>query len=90
MTGETLLLWIVVGAIAGVLASFVVGGGYGLIGDIIIGVVGAFIGGWIFRALHVSSPFSGLAGTIFVAFIGACVLLLILHLISGTRRRVLP
>jgi uncharacterized membrane protein YeaQ/YmgE (transglycosylase-associated protein family) len=82
-----LLTWIIVGLIAGVLASLVMGGtGYGLIGDIIIGIVGAFIGGWLFRSLGVTSPFGGLAGVIFVAFIGAVVLLFILRLIRGSRR----
>ena len=81
-----LLTWLIVGLVAGVLASFVAGGGFGLIGDIIIGIVGAFIGGWIFRSLGVSSPFGGLAGTIFVAFIGAVVLLFLLRLVRGRRR----
>ena len=83
-----LLTWLIVGLIAGVLASLVMGGtGYGLIGDIIIGIVGAFVGGWIFAQLNVSSPFGGLAGTIFVAFIGAVVLLFLLHLIRGATYR---
>jgi len=83
----TLLTWLIVGLVAGVLASLVMGGtGYGLIGDIIIGIVGAFVGGWLFSALGVGSPFGGLAGTIFVAFIGAVVLLFILRLIRGGRR----
>ncbi|MGH7718790.1 MAG: GlsB/YeaQ/YmgE family stress response membrane protein [Gemmatimonadaceae bacterium] len=83
-----LLTWIIVGLIAGVLASLVMGGtGYGLIGDIIIGIVGAFVGGWLFAQLGVSSPFGGLAGTIFVAFIGAVVLLFVLRLLRGSRRR---
>jgi uncharacterized membrane protein YeaQ/YmgE (transglycosylase-associated protein family) len=86
MTLETLLLWIVVGLIAGFLASLVVGGGYGWLGDIIIGVVGAFIGGALFRTLHWSPPFRGLAGTISVAFIGAVLLLLLLRLIHRRRR----
>ncbi len=84
-----LLTWIIVGLIAGVLASLVMGGtGYGIIGDIIIGIVGAFVGGWLFSQLGVSTPFGGLAGTIFVAFIGAIVLLFVLRLIrgGGTRR----
>jgi uncharacterized membrane protein YeaQ/YmgE (transglycosylase-associated protein family) len=81
MSVETLLLWIVIGLVAGWLASAIVGGGYGVIGDIVVGVVGAFLGGFIFRALHIASPFHGLAGTIFVAFIGAVVLLVILRLI---------
>ena len=81
-----LLTWLIVGLVAGVLASLLMGGtGYGLIGDIIIGIVGAFVGGWLFSALGVSSPFGGLAGTIFVAFIGAVVLLFVLRLIRGRR-----
>jgi uncharacterized membrane protein YeaQ/YmgE (transglycosylase-associated protein family) len=79
-----LLTWIIVGLVAGVLASFVAGGGFGIIGDIIIGIVGAFVGGWIFSKLGVEPPWGGLAGTIFVAFIGAVVLLFLLRLI---RRR---
>ena len=83
-----LLTWLIVGLIAGVLASLVMGGtGYGIIGDIIIGIVGAFVGGWIFSALAVETPFSGLAGTIFVAFIGAVVLLFLLRLIRGATYR---
>jgi len=81
-----LLTWLIVGLVAGVLASFVMGGGYGIIGDIIIGIVGAFLGGWLFRTLGVGSPFGGLVGTIFVAFIGAVVLLFLLRLIRGRRR----
>jgi uncharacterized membrane protein YeaQ/YmgE (transglycosylase-associated protein family) len=83
MTLESLVLWIVIGLISGWLASAVVGGGYGLVGDIIIGVVGAFLGGIVFNALDIGVPFGGIAGTIFVAFIGAMLLLLILR---GIRR----
>lgn len=84
----SILAWIVVGLVAGVLASLVMGGtGYGIIGDIVIGIVGAFVGGWLFTALGISTPLGGLGGTIFVAFIGAVVLLLILRLIRrGTTR----
>jgi uncharacterized membrane protein YeaQ/YmgE (transglycosylase-associated protein family) len=81
MTIETVLLWIAVGLVAGWLASAVVGGGMGVVGDIVVGIVGAFIGGLIFRGLHIGTPLGGIAGTIFVAFIGAIVLLLILRLI---------
>ena len=87
MTLETILIWAVIGLIAGWLASAVVGGGYGLLGDIVIGIVGAFLGGLIFRALHVAAPFHGLAGTIFVAFIGAIALLLVLRLVRRTSAR---
>ena len=78
-----LLTWIIVGLIAGVLASLLVGSAGGIIIDIVIGVVGAFVGGWIFQAAGWHTPFAGLAGTIFVAFIGATVLLVVLHLIRG-------
>jgi uncharacterized membrane protein YeaQ/YmgE (transglycosylase-associated protein family) len=80
-----ILTWIIVGLIAGVLASLVVGGGFGILADIVIGIVGAFIGAWLFQALGVSSPFGGLAGVIFVAFVGAAVLLLILRAVRGRR-----
>jgi len=83
-----IVAWIVVGLVAGVLASLVMGGtGYGIIGDIVIGIVGAFIGGWLFARLGISSPMAGMGGTIFVAFIGALVLLFILRLLRGATRR---
>ncbi len=78
---------LIVGLVAGLLASFAVGGvGYGILGDIVVGIVGAFLGGWLFGALGVRMPVSGLAGTIIVAFIGAVVLLLLLRAIRGRRR----
>jgi uncharacterized membrane protein YeaQ/YmgE (transglycosylase-associated protein family) len=73
-----ILTWIIVGLVAGVLAGLLVGG-VGLIGDIVVGIVGAFVGGWLFRQLGVTTPFSGLAGAIFTAFIGALILLVLLH-----------
>lgn len=84
-----IIAWIVVGLIAGFLASMVMrGGGYGIIGDIIVGIVGAFIGGLIVELLFPGAGF-GLIGSIIVAFIGACILIAILRAISsGTRRRV--
>jgi uncharacterized membrane protein YeaQ/YmgE (transglycosylase-associated protein family) len=87
MSLETVLLWIVIGLIAGWLASAVVGGGYGVIGDIVVGVVGAFLGGVLFRALKIGVPLRGLPGTILVAFIGAVVLLLMLRLIRRATYR---
>jgi uncharacterized membrane protein YeaQ/YmgE (transglycosylase-associated protein family) len=88
MSGETLLIWLVVGLVAGWLASAVVGGGLGVVGDIFIGIVGSFLGGLIFRTAHIGTPFHGVAASIFVAFVGAVALLLILRLIRrGTPRR---
>jgi uncharacterized membrane protein YeaQ/YmgE (transglycosylase-associated protein family) len=81
-----LLTWLIVGLVAGVLASFVMGGGFGLIGDIIIGILGAFIGGWIFRKLGTGVPIGGLGGVILVAFVGAVVLLFILRIIRSASR----
>lgn len=81
-----LITWLLVGLIAGVLAALLVGG-VGLVGDIIVGILGAFVGGWIFRQLGVSAPFGGLAGTIFTAFVGATVLLFLLHLFLRGRHR---
>jgi uncharacterized membrane protein YeaQ/YmgE (transglycosylase-associated protein family) len=78
---------LVVGLVAGLLASIAVGGvGYGLLGDIVIGIIGAFLGTWLFGALHLKAPFSGLGSTIFVAFIGSVVLLLLLRVIRRGRR----
>ena len=78
-----LLTWLIVGLIAGVLASLVVGAGGSILIDIVVGIVGAFIGGWVFTAAGWHTPFAGLAGTIFVAFVGALVLLVVLRLIRG-------
>ena len=75
-----ILTWLIVGLVAGLLASFVVKGGYGLLGDIVIGILGAFVGGWLFRQMGWTT-LPGIAGTIFVAFIGAVLLLLVLRLI---------
>ena len=85
-----LLWWLIVGLIAGFLASVVMrGGGYGIVGDIIVGLVGALIGG--FLASLVGLGASGFIGTIIVAFIGACILIAILRAVSGGygRRRTL-
>ncbi len=77
---------LVVGLVAGLLASIAVGGvGYGILGDIVIGIIGAFLGSWLFGALGIRVPFSGIGGTIFVAFIGAVVLLLILRILRRSR-----
>lgn len=75
------ILWLVIiGLIAGWLASAIVGGGFGLIGDIVVGIVGAFLGGYLFNALGISAG-GGMLGTIIVATVGAIVLLLLLRLV---------
>lgn len=77
-----LLTWLIVGLFAGMLASFVMGGtGLGLIGDIVIGIIGAFVGSWLLQTLHATVPIGGLPGTILVAFIGAVVFLLVIRIL---------
>ena len=79
------IAWIFVGLIAGFLASVVMrGGGYGIVGDIIVGIVGAFIGGLLTNLLGIGGTY-GLLGSIIVAFIGAVILIAILRAVA-TRR----
>ena len=69
-----ILAWIVVGLIAGWLAGQLMkGGGYGMVADIILGLLGGVLGGWIFEKLGVSTG-GGMVGSIIVAFIGAVIL----------------
>jgi uncharacterized membrane protein YeaQ/YmgE (transglycosylase-associated protein family) len=77
----TSLIWfLLIGLIAGWLAGQVVrGGGYGVIGDMIVGVIGALIGGWLFGKLGIAA--GGLVGAIITAFIGAVILIALLRLI---------
>jgi len=83
-----LLTWLIVGLVAGVLASMIMGGtGFGLVGDIIIGIAGAFVGSWLLAKLGTGVPISGLPGTILVAFVGAVVLLFVIKLLRGMSRR---
>ncbi len=87
-----ILSWIVVGLIAGWLAGQVMrGGGYGLVGDIIVGVVGGLLGGWIGTTfLHISAGVNGInLESILVAFAGAVILLVLLRVLGGGRRSVL-
>jgi uncharacterized membrane protein YeaQ/YmgE (transglycosylase-associated protein family) len=83
LSNQSLLVIIVVGIVAGWLAGRVMeGGGFGLIGDLLVGLVGAFIGDWLLPRLGVHLSV-GIVGLIINAFIGAVVLLLILRLVSG-------
>ena len=67
--------WVVVGLLAGWLAGIVMkDGGYGLIGDLGLGLVGSVVGGWTFRALGVSAGV-GLFPAVFVAFVGAVIVI---------------
>lgn len=67
--------WVVVGLLAGWLAgSVMTGGGYGLVGDMVLGLIGSVVGGWIFWALSVSAG-GGLVPTVFAAFVGAVIVI---------------
>jgi uncharacterized membrane protein YeaQ/YmgE (transglycosylase-associated protein family) len=80
------LSWIIVGLIAGAIAARVVAGrGFGCLADIVVGVAGAIIGGFLLGALFNTSGTVGFWGSIVVAFIGAAVLLSVLKLLSGGR-----
>ncbi len=83
----TLLIWIIIGGAAGWLASLVVrGAGYGLLGDIVVGIVGALIGGFLSTTLFGGPGFTGFnLSSFIVAFIGACILLLLLRLVARAR-----
>lgn len=78
-----LLAWLVVGLVAGFLAGRVMkGGGYGLVGDLVMGVIGAFVGGFLANVLGLSGSM-GIIGSIIVAFIGACIFIAIVRALPG-------
>jgi len=82
MNAKAIIIWLIVGAVAGWLAGMVVkGGGYGLIGNIIVGIVGGLIAGWLLPHIGVVIA-GGVIGAIINAFIGAVILLVILRLIK--------
>jgi uncharacterized membrane protein YeaQ/YmgE (transglycosylase-associated protein family) len=81
MTAEGLIIIIIVGVVAGWIAGQVVrGGGFGLVGDLVVGVLGALIAGWLFPRIGVSLG-SGILGAILSAAVGAIILLLVIRLI---------
>lgn len=80
MDALTIILWLIIGAVAGWIAGELMRGrGFGLLGNIIIGIIGAVIGGLLFSALGVAPGF-GIVGSLITAIIGAVVLLFILGL----------
>jgi uncharacterized membrane protein YeaQ/YmgE (transglycosylase-associated protein family) len=84
----SLLVWALVGLIAGWLAGqFMRGTGYGLVGNIIVGLIGALVGGFLAQALFGIDPIDGLdISTVFTSFIGAVLFIALLNAISGRRR----
>ena len=77
----SLVVFLVIGAIAGWLAGVLVkGGGFGLFGDIVVGIIGAVIGGWVFGLLGIAA--GGVVGAIVAATVGAVILLLIVRAVK--------
>ena len=81
MDAQSIIIWLIVGAIAGWLAGMVVRGGrFGLIGDIIVGIIGAVIAGWLLPRIGIFIG-GGFIAAVIDAFIGAVILLIILRLL---------
>ncbi len=79
-----IIAWVVVGIIAGALAGYVMkGGGYGILGDLLVGLVGAVLGGLVFGVLVDGTL--GLVGSIVVAFLGACGLIMVVRAVTRER-----
>lgn len=82
MTIESVIVWLIIGAIAGWLAGLIVKGyGFGLVGNIVVGIVGAFIAGWLLPAIGIVIG-GGIIAAIINAVIGAVILLLIIGFIK--------
>jgi uncharacterized membrane protein YeaQ/YmgE (transglycosylase-associated protein family) len=81
MGAHSIIAWIIIGVVAGWLAGLLVkGGGFGLIGDIVVGVIGAFVGGWLAGVFHIHIG-SGMISSIITATVGAVVLIFILRMV---------
>jgi uncharacterized membrane protein YeaQ/YmgE (transglycosylase-associated protein family) len=81
-TGAAVLRYATIGAVAGWLAGILMkGGGFGLVGDIVVGIIGAFIGGYLASALHISIG-TGMISSIITATIGAILLILIVRMVK--------
>jgi len=83
MATNSLIVILIIGLIAGWLAGQIMkGSGYGLVGDLVIGVIGAFIGGWLWAELHLPILGPWWLTAIVSAVVGACILLFILRLVK--------
>jgi uncharacterized membrane protein YeaQ/YmgE (transglycosylase-associated protein family) len=82
MTTQSLILFLLIGIVAGWLAGKIMkGGGFGLVGDLVIGVVGAFLGGWVFGLLGIATY--GVLGSLVTALVGALLLLYLIRLVKS-------
>ncbi len=82
MEPQGIIIWLIIGGVAGWLAGLIVrGGGYGIIGDIVVGIIGSVLFGWLFGAMGYGVG-SGVIGSIIAATIGAVILIFILRLVT--------
>lgn len=81
-----LVSWILLGLIAGWLAGKIARGrGYGCLTDILLGLIGSVLGGWIFRKLEIGSGTGGFLYSLAAATVGAVILVVVVHLFTGSR-----
>jgi uncharacterized membrane protein YeaQ/YmgE (transglycosylase-associated protein family) len=79
MSVEHILMFLVIGVLAGFLAGKMMrGAGYGLVGDLVLGVIGSFVGGWVFGLLGITA--GGIVGALVISVVGALVLLYVVRL----------
>lgn len=85
----SILTWIVLGLVAGWLAGqFMKGGGYGIIGDIVLGIIGAVVGGWVSSLIFGWDVTGFNLGSVLIAFVGAVIVIAIYRAVAGNRRAV--
>jgi uncharacterized membrane protein YeaQ/YmgE (transglycosylase-associated protein family) len=81
MDTQSLIVFLIIGVVAGFLAGKIMkGGGFGLVGDLVLGVIGAFVGGWVFGLLGILPV--GILGTLISATVGAVLLLYLIRLVK--------
>lgn len=82
MEVQSLIVWLIVGGVAGFLAGTIVRGyGFGVVGNIVVGIVGAFLAGWLLPRIGLNLGVTGIVGAILYALIGAVILLLLIGFI---------
>ena len=90
---DTILIWLLVGLVAGFFASHIaLGHGLGIVGDVVVGIIGAYLGGFLANAFHWAIVIAGhpIISAMVMAFLGAVILLLIVRIVGmgrGARRR---
>jgi uncharacterized membrane protein YeaQ/YmgE (transglycosylase-associated protein family) len=82
MSNQSLILFLVIGILAGFLAGKIMkGSGFGLLGDLVVGIIGAFLGGWVFGLFGIATY--GLLGSLITALVGALLLLYLIRLVKS-------